>query len=123
MGIVARHALSGHPLRCPQLRLKASPVLFDRTPEGHILIPSWEWASMFEALSHNPTYPQAWRDNALRSSREDDFHDAVLPLDTQTIEVMMSDHQGGFLVVEALPPGTRVTFVRGTSTDRSTPMF
>src|SRR5262249_43445386 len=85
------------------LTLKASPILFDRAPDGRVLIPGrWcrRWIERF-CESHR------WlMENVVRRG---EFDDCMLPATTDTVALELEDAYGTPLTWEFLPPGTLLT--------------
>ena len=88
--------------------LKSPPILFDRTPDGQIIIPGRWWAGMFDSLSEHPDVAGSVRDKALLASRVIKVPDALLPSNTDTISFLAPDDNGKSIPFEALPPGGKI---------------
>jgi hypothetical protein len=88
--------------------LKSPPILFDRTPDGLIIIPGRWWAGMFDSLSEHPVVAGSVRDKAIPASRVIKIPDALLPPDTDTISFLAPDDNGKPIPFEALPPGGKI---------------
>jgi hypothetical protein len=82
---------------------KLSPILFDRTADGSIVIPERWCQRWFEILYGSNPWLMA---NAVRRGH---FCDCVLPTSTDTVEVIREDANGAPVSWEALPPGTLLT--------------
>ncbi len=97
------------PPRTPDLRRKTPPIMFDRTPDGDIVLPLGRWLDfMFEEASRDQ--PPEGRMLARALSRAAfTAGDAILPAETDTIEFVLPDEDGNPVVVEALPPGGHIT--------------
>ena len=88
------------------LQQKSPPIMFDRSPRGEILLPGRWWQLMFEKLSEDDRAPLDVRRSAAIAARVVDVCDALLPGDTDTIEIEVPDRTGNMVPHEALPPGT-----------------
>lgn len=88
------------------LRPKTPPILFDRTPDGHIILPGRWWQYMFEQLAEDESVPGDIRRTAALAARHVFAEDALLPPDTDTIAMAVPDATGAMVTYEALPPGT-----------------
>ena len=89
-----------------ELQRKSPPILFDRTPEGQIIIPGRWWQSMFENLAATKSGPADERRLSAIVARHVFVEDALLPPETDTIEMRVPDEHGAYVTHEALPPGT-----------------
>ncbi len=87
------------------IKPKTPPVMFGRTPAGEIILPGRWWASCFKALSEDPDVPDDVRQSALSVSRFCRIADALLPPETDTIEILCPDDKGQMVPHEALIPG------------------
>ena len=88
------------------LQRKTPPILFDRTPEGQIIIPGRWWQAMFETLAGRESVPEDERRRSAMVARHVFVKDALLPPETDTIEMRVPDGDGAYVTHEALPPGT-----------------
>ena len=88
------------------LQRKTPPILFDRTPEGQIIIPGRWWQSMFETLAALDAVPEGERQLSAVAARHVVVEDALLPPETDTIEMRVPDEDGAYVTHEAVPPGT-----------------
>lgn len=90
------------------LRPKTPPILFDRTPNGEIILPGRWWQHMLELLADMETVEGDVRRTAALAARHVFVEDALLPPDTDTIAMAVPDATGAVVTHEALPPGTIV---------------
>jgi hypothetical protein len=90
------------------LTKKTPPILFDRDDAGRIILPGRWWHRTFEKVSEDDRVPHPVRQTAVIAARSGVFEDCHLPPDFETIEFMVSDDKGNFVVHEALPPDTRI---------------
>jgi len=90
------------------LRAKAPPILFDRTPPGEIILSGRWWQLVFERLSEPAHVRGEMRQKAALAARTTQFEDLLLPADTDTITFLAPDRTGNLIVHEALPPGTTI---------------
>ena len=88
------------------LQRKTPPFLFDRTPDGRIIIPGRWWQSMFETLAALDAVPEGERQLSAVAARHVVVKDALLPFETDTIEMRVPDEDGAYVTHEAVPPGT-----------------
>ena len=88
------------------LQRKTPPIRFDRTPEGQIIIPGRWWQSMFETLAGLESVPEDERRLSAVVARHVVVENALLPPETDTIEMRVPDEDGAYVTHEALPPGT-----------------
>jgi hypothetical protein len=90
-------------------QLTALPVvLFDRTPADEIVVPGRWWQLMFENVSADAAAPVEMRQMAATMVATTICSDALLPPDSDTVEIGVADSQGHMTRYEALPPGTRL---------------
>jgi len=89
-----------------ELRRKRPPIMFDRTPEGQIIIPGRWWQAMFEALAETEAAPDETRRLSAVAARHVFVRNALLPPETDTIAMSVPDEDGAHVTHEALPPGT-----------------
>ncbi len=89
-----------------ELQPKTPPILFDRTPDGRIIIPGRWWQAMFEALAEIESVQEDERRLSAVAARHIVVGDALLPPETDTIEMRVPDEDGAYVNHEALPPGT-----------------
>lgn len=95
-------------LHSQNVRAKTPPIMFDRTPGGEILVPGGWWQLMFEQVTQDENAPGAMREMAATIAATIVCNDALLPADTDTVEVSAPDWEGNVVPHEALPPGTQV---------------
>jgi hypothetical protein len=86
------------------LEKKEPPILFDRTPNGQIIIPGRWWQHLFEKVSDDADLDEESSKAAAAFARTSAFGDALLPLDFETISFLVPDGSGNPVVHEALPP-------------------
>lgn len=108
-GIPAVRLLFATP--CPadeydtDLRPKPSPVRFEQTERGEIIIPGRWLSTKLEELAANPSTLASLRTLALGLSRQAHVPDMVLPLEAETVALRMADADGSERIIEALPGG------------------
>jgi hypothetical protein len=90
---------------------KASPVMFDRDAEGHIVFPGRWWHERIAQLVANPRHDESTRTRVAEFARDHTFLDIALPADTDTIAMRMRDENGETIVREALPPDTVIDLI------------
>lgn len=93
------------------LQRKTSPILFDRTAEGEVILPGRWWQLAFERLSEDEQAPADVRQRAAVVARQARFSDAVLPADVETIAILAPDENGQLVPHEAVPPGTEAVIL------------
>ena len=106
-------------LHSQNTRAKTPPILFDRTPAGEIIVPGGWWRLMFQQVTQDPSAPAAMRQMAATIAATIVCHDARLPADTDTIEILPTDSEGHVVPHEALPPGTQLRIRLHVSSERS----
>ncbi len=89
----------------PDLKPKPSPIQFERTRNGRIILPGRWFASKLEELAENPAAPEGLRTLAINMSRRAEIPDTVLPDEAWTIEMRVRKEDGTEEIIEALPPG------------------
>jgi len=89
-------------------QLKALPVMFDRTPADEIVVPGRWWQLMFENVSTDAAAPAEMRQMAATIAATTICSDVLLPPDSDTVEIGVTDSEGNMRRYEALPPGTRM---------------
>lgn len=89
------------------LQRKVPPILFDRTPEGEVILPGRWWQLNFERLGEDAQTPADVRHRAALMARRARFSDAVLAADIETIAILAPDEKGKLVPHEAVPPATR----------------
>ena len=77
--------LIAEPYSNQNLKRKHSPIMFDRTQNGEIIIPGRWWVDMTERLSEDAIL-ESDRESLLQLSRMMDCQDTLLTPDTDTIE-------------------------------------
>lgn len=102
-------------------RLKALPVMFDRTPADEIVVPGRWWQMMFENVSADAAAPAAMRQMAATMAATTICRDVLLPPDSDTVEIGVADSDGNMTRYEALPPGTRMRARLDRNPSRSAP--
>jgi hypothetical protein len=95
-------------LRRQSVQAKTPPIMFDRTSAGEIIVPGDWWRLMFEQVTQDERAPAAMRRMAATIAATIVCHDALLPADTDTIEISTPDLEGNVVPHEALPPGTQI---------------
>ena len=90
------------------VQAKAPPIMFDRTPAGEIIVPGGWWRLMFKQVNQDKSAPAAMRQMAATISATVVCDDALLPADTDTIEILTTDSEGNVIPHEALQPGTQI---------------
>jgi len=85
-------------------RRKTSPIMFDRTAAGEVIVPMRSLLARFEALATNRTAPESTRQLALTLARRSQLDDLVFPADVITLALTVTDRGTGTeTVIEALP--------------------
>ena len=87
---------------------KAPPIMFDRAPTGEIIVPGGWWRVMFEQVTQDESAPAAMRHMAATIATTIVCNDALLPADTDTIEILAANSEGSVVPYEALPPRTQI---------------
>lgn len=100
------HSQAGLPSR--KVRAGTPPIMFERTPAGEIIVPGGWWQLMFDQVSKDENAPAAMREMAVTIAATVVCNDALLPPDSDTIEVSAPDSEGNVVPHEALPPGTQI---------------
>jgi hypothetical protein len=101
------------------LREKSPPIMFDRTPDGEIIIPGRWWQELFERLSEDAVIPDENAALAFRAAHGAvTAGDTLLPAETDTIAFELPDEDGERVTYEALPPGGRIHIVFATRNER-----
>jgi hypothetical protein len=105
-------------LEGPDLQPMQPPIMFDRTEDGRIILPSRWWQHTFEKVAQSEETPAEVRREAWIAAQTVVVPDAYLPSDTDTIEIMAYDRADNLVPFEALKPGTvcRIGFM-GTVED------
>ncbi len=88
------------------LQPKTPPILFDRTPDGRIILPGRWWQHLFERAAEDESIPAEARRLGGVAARHVFVPDVFLPPDTDTIQMSAPDERGEYVTHEALPPGT-----------------
>ena len=91
------------------LQRKPSPVRFERTPEGAIVLPGRWFLSKVEDLADNPTVPDGLRETARQFSRTALVQPLVLSPEIPTVALNVPTQDGSQVLLEALPGGTTLT--------------
>jgi hypothetical protein len=91
------------------LQRKPSPVRFDRTPEGAIILPGRWFLTKIEELADNPTVSEELRTTARRFSRTARVQPLILPSEIPTVALNVPAQDGSQTQLEALPGGTTLT--------------
>ncbi len=91
------------------LQRKASPVRFERTPEGAIVLPGRWFLTKMEELADNPAVPEDFRDTARQFSRTALVEPLILSSETPTVALNVCAQDGSQTLLEALPGGTTLT--------------
>ncbi len=95
-------------LHTQHVAAKTPPIMFDRTLAGEIIVPGSWWRLMFEQVTWDESAPAAMRQMAATIAATIVCHDALLPADTDTIEISAPNSEGKIVPHEALPPGTQI---------------
>jgi len=93
----------------PDLQPKRSPVRFERTQRGNIIVPGRWLAARLEELAKNPTVPDELRTLAGNMSRRAEIPDIVLPAEVGTIALPVRNKDGTETIIEALLPGQEIS--------------
>ncbi len=91
------------------LRRKPSPVQFERTERGDIVLPSRWLITKLEELADNPAAPAALQPSALDLARRGHVRDMVLPPEMETVALTVAEADGTSRVIEALPGGVVIS--------------
>jgi hypothetical protein len=91
------------------LQRKPSPVRFERTPEGAIVLPGRWFLTKVEELADNPTVPEGLRDTARQFSRTALVQPLILTPEIPTVALNVTAQDGSETLLEALPGGTTLT--------------
>lgn len=91
-------------------RWKPSPVRFDRTPEDEVILPAHWLRDRLAELAENPRASEQVRTWARTMSRCGTMEPIVAPAMHETAAVTIRDNDGTERIVEALPPGTVLSF-------------
>jgi hypothetical protein len=92
------------------LQRKPSPVRFDRTSEGAIVLPGRWFLTKVEEVADDPAVPEELRDAARQFSRTALVDPLILSPETPTVALNVRDQEDGKpTLLEALPGGTTLT--------------
>ena len=91
------------------LQRKPSPVRFERTSEGAIVLPGRWFLTKVEEVADSPAVPEELRDTARRFSRTALVDPLVLSPQIPTVALNVSAQDGTATLLEALPGGTTLT--------------
>ena len=91
------------------LERRPSPVRFERTSEGAIVLPRRWFLSKVEELADDPAIPEELRDAARQFSRTALVDPLILSLETPTVALNVGAQDESQVVLEALPGGTTFT--------------
>ena len=91
------------------LRRKPSPIKFERTERGEIILPARWLITKLEALAENPVAPSELQTLALQLSRRAHISDMVLPCEAETVALTVESADGTETVTEALPGGLELS--------------
>lgn len=91
------------------LQRKPSPVRFERTSEGSIVLPGRWLLTKMEEVADNPAAPEDLRDAARQFSRSALVDQVLLSPEVQTVALKVDNQDGRQAVLEALPGGTTLT--------------
>src|SRR5919106_1430360 len=91
------------------LQRKPSPVRFDRTSEGAIVLTGRWFLSKVEELADDPAVPEELRDAARQFSRTVLVEPLILSLETPTVALDVRAQDENQILLEALPGGTTLT--------------
>jgi hypothetical protein len=95
------------------LQRKPSPVRFDRTSEGAIVLPGRWFLTKLEELADNPAVPEKLQDTARQFSRTALGEPLILSPEIPTVALNVPAQNGSETVLEALPGGTTLTVTLG----------
>lgn len=87
------------------LQRKPSPVMFDRTKGGRIVIPARMFLAKFEELARNPAAPERLKILAMTLARRSAMPDIVVPAEVETLALTVLERTGTETILEALPTG------------------
>ncbi len=87
------------------LRRKPSPIKFERTERGEVILPARWLITKLEELAENPAAPSELQTLALQLSRRSHISDMVLPREAETVALTVESADGTETVTEALPGG------------------
>ena len=93
------------------LQRRPSPVRFERTPEGGIVLPGRWFLTRVEELADNPAVPGDLRDTARRFSRTAVMEPLILSPEIPTVALNVRAQDGSQTLLEALPGGTTLTVI------------
>ncbi len=91
------------------LRRKPSPIKFERTERGEIILPARWLITKLEALAENPVAPSELQTLALQLSRRAHISDIVLPCEAETVALKVESADGTETITEALPGGLELS--------------
>jgi hypothetical protein len=91
------------------LQRKPSPVRFERTPEGAIVLPGRWFLTRVEELADNPAVSEDLRDTARQFSRTALVQPLILSPEIPTVALQVGAEDGSQTLLEALPGGTTLT--------------
>jgi hypothetical protein len=91
------------------LQPKPSPVRFERTSEGAIVLPGRWFLSKVEDLADDSAISEEVRDAARQFSRTALVGPLILSLETPTVALNVRAQDGSPTLLEALPGGTTLT--------------
>src|SRR6266446_3649458 len=95
-------------LDAEKAQIETLPVMFNRTPADEIVVPGRWWQMMFENVSADAAAPAEMRQMAATMAATTICRDVLLPSDSDTVEIGITDSEGNMTRYEALPPGTRM---------------
>lgn len=87
------------------VQTKTRPIMFDRTPAGEIIVPGGWWELMFEQVTQDKSAAPALRQMAATVAATVGCEDALLPGNTDTIEISVGDPAGNVISHEASGSG------------------
>jgi hypothetical protein len=91
------------------LQRKPSPVRFERTSDGAIVLPGRWFLTRVEELADNPAVPEDLRDTARQFSRTALVQPLILSSEIPTVALQVGAEDGSQTLLEALPGGTTLT--------------
>ena len=94
---------------------EARPVMFDRTRADEIVVPGRWWQVMLDNVSGDSAAPAEMRQMAATLAATTTCPDVLLPAESDTVQIWVSDSRGHLATYEALPPGTRMRAKLGSS--------
>jgi hypothetical protein len=93
----------------PDLQRRPSPIMFDSTDAGQIILPARALLAKLEAVANNRAASPPTRALALNLSRRAIARDLVLPSEVETVALEVTERDGTTTTIEALPPGMVVS--------------